>query len=386
MTHSLIPRICAGIPTANKTLYRRIQFSVGDPTVLLEFPAGNGMRSVLLLRDIEMKRAKKFAQVDQVGCPADFAPESGLSGDREIATAQAAAECLRREGVDRVVADRSLPLIYAEFLSRVGIEVICDENLWGIERRQKSDTEIEHLRESQRVTEQAIQYACEMIATATANADGVLFRENEPLTSERVRSAVDVFLLKKGFTNPTSIIAGGPAGADCHNAGSGELRTGFPVIVDIFPRSRSTLYCGDCTRTVVHGDIPDEIKAMHSTVRKANAAGVGATKAGVTGEDVHRATIQVIEADGYDIGLPDDDAPASYCSMTHGTGHGIGLDVHEPPLLDMKGPGLLIGDALTIEPGLYRRDFGGVRIEDMVVVTADGCVNLNSLSNELVWS
>jgi Xaa-Pro aminopeptidase len=197
---------------------------------------------------------------------------------------------------------------------------------------------------------------------------------------------VDIFLLKQGFTNPTSIIAGGPDGADCHNHGSGELLTGVPVIVDIFPRSRSTLYNGDCTRTVVHGDIPDEIKTMHATVRKAKAAGIQATAAGVTGEDVHRATIRVIQEGGFDVGLPSDDSPDSYCAMTHGTGHGIGLDVHEPPLLDMKGPKLLAGDALTIEPGLYRRDLGGVRIEDMVVVSATGCINLNTLTDDLEWS
>ncbi|TWT84298.1 Aminopeptidase [Planctomycetes bacterium CA13] len=386
MSQSSTARICAGIPAINNTLYRRLQFSVGDPTALLEVPTENGTRSLLLLRDIEMERARKFANVDLVGCPADFSPECGLSGDRETATAQAAAEFLRREGIKCVVADRSLPLIYAEFLRRAGIEVSCDENLWVTERRQKSEVEIEHLREAQRVTEDAIQFACEMIATAEARTGGVLFREDAPLTSERVRTAVDMFLLERGFTNPTSIIAGGPAGADCHNYGAGDLVTGLPVIVDVFPRSRKSLYNGDCTRTVVHGDIPDAIQAMHATVRKANVAGKQATKAGVTGEDVHRATIQVIQADGFDIGLPSEDSPASYCAMTHGTGHGIGLDVHEPPLLDIKGPTLLLGDALTIEPGLYRRDLGGVRIEDMVIVTEDGCIDLNSLNDGLEWS
>ena len=84
--------------------------------------------------------------------------------------------------------------------------------------------------------------------------------------------------------------------------------------------------------------------------------------------------------------MPEGDASESYCAMTHGTGHGIGLDVHESPLLDLGGPELLLGEALTIEPGLYRRDLGGVRLEDMVVVTADGCINLNSLSEGLTWA
>ena len=369
----------------NNTLLWRIRFMVGDPVALLEIPQAGKVRSVLLLRDIEMQRARRSARVDQVGCPADFTPDGGLSGDRETATAQAAAECLRREGVKEVIADRSLPFIFAEFLTRAGIAVKCDTELWVADRRQKTEEEIQHLRDAQGVTEQAMRFACEMIGTAEARTGGVLYRDNEPLTSERVRTAVDHFLMDQGYTNPRSIIAGGPTGADCHDVGSGELHTGLPVIVDIFPRNRRTLYWGDCTRTVVHGDIPDDIRSMHQTVRKAKAAGEKAVAPGVTGEDVHRATIEVIQADGFSTGLPGEKDSDSYCAMTHGSGHGIGLDVHEPPLLDMKGPELIVGDALTIEPGLYRRDMGGVRVEDMVVVTNDGCINLNTLSEELNW-
>ena len=135
----------------------------------------------------------------------------------------------------------------------------------------------------------------------------------------------------------------------------------------------------------MQGEIPDAVKRMHDVVKAAKAAGIQATRAGVTGEQVHLATKEVITREGFQMGLPDENAPDSYCGMTHGTGHGIGLDVHEPPLLDFKGPELVVGDALTIEPGLYRRDLGGVRVEDMVVVTADGCENLNMISEELDW-
>jgi len=130
-------KIMAGVPVTNQSLYHRIRFSVGDSAACIEVPDENGqMTSILLLRDVEMGRARQFAAVDRVGCSADFPPEGGLSDDRDTALAQAAAECLRRAGVTTVTADRSLPLIFAEMVRRAGIEVHCDLDMGVFERRQ----------------------------------------------------------------------------------------------------------------------------------------------------------------------------------------------------------------------------------------------------------
>lgn len=377
----------AGIPATNMALYRRIRFSVGDPAAYLELPKPRGVaKRVLILRDIEMERARKHARVDLVACPADYSPEEGLSGDRETATAQAAAECVRRAGVDCVRGDRSLPLVFVYMLRQAGIAVEYDPDLGVVDRRAKDDQEIAWIREAQTVTEGAMEMACRLIARADVAADGTLVHAGETLTAERVRAAIDHWLLDRGYANPPAIVAGGREGADCHNQGTGPLRTGEPVIIDIFPRNRQTLYNGDCTRTVVHGDVPEALAAMHRAVCQAKAAAEAAVRAGVTGETVHRATIAALEAAGYSYGLPPEDAPADFCSLSHGTGHGLGLDVHEPPLLDMKGPELVAGDVVTIEPGLYRLDLGGVRAEDVVVVTAEGCDNINHLPEGLGWT
>ncbi len=381
MTESTV-KIRAGIPAMNAGLRRRIRFSVGDPVAFIELPE----ESILILRDIEMDRARQKSAADRVACPADFAPKEGLSGDRETATAQAAAECLRRAGVKQVTADRSLPFIYAEMIQRVGIKMECDLTMGVIERRSKDAEEIQSLRESQRTTERAMEMACKLIAQAEARADGVLMHQNEPLTAERVRTEIDIFLLGEGFTNPPSIIACGLEGADCHNLGTGELRTGQPVIVDIFPCSNATGYNGDCTRSVVHGDIPAELLRMRTAIAAAKAAGIAAVRPGVTGEQVHQAVISTIKSHGYSIGLPTADTPPDYCSMPHGTGHGVGLEVHESPLLDFKGPELIVGDVVTVEPGLYSQSLGGLRLEDIVVVTPEGCENLNHLQEELSWA
>lgn len=381
MSHA--PSILAGVPETNLGFYRRIRFLVGDPAALITLPDGS---STLIIRDIELDRARRHARADRVACPADFTPASGLSSDRETATAQAAAECARRAGITTIRADRSLPLIFAHFLQLAGIAVQCDPDMGVLERRAKDEQEVQFLRDAQRVTEQAVEMACSMIARATAAADGVLHADGAPLTSERVKAEVDVWLLRRGYQNAVSIIAGGPQGADCHDRGSGPLRTAQPIIVDIFPRNQHTLYNGDCTRTVLHGrEIPPEVQRMHQTVVEAKKAAIAATRAGATGDAVHAATARVITGAGYAMGLPNPSDPPTYCAMVHGTGHGVGLDVHEPPLLDKGGPALVVGDCLTIEPGLYCHAIGGIRVEDMVIVRESGCDNLNTIHEGLTW-
>ena len=380
------PRMMAGIPTLNAGLYRSIRFLVGDPVVYLQVPQADGsLRSTLICRDIEMGRAKLNAAVDDVACPADFTPAEGLSGDRETATAQSAAEMLRRSGFRSVIVDRSLPMIYAEMLKRAGVGIECDTQ-WGVmERRRKDAREIEMIRDAQRITEEVMELACSTIARASVDSKGILVHDGAPLTSERMRTMIDVWLLQRDCSNPGAIVACGPIGADCHDHGHGPLYTAQPVIVDIFPRVKSNLYNGDCTRTVVHGTVSLELTRMHQAVVAAKHAATQAVRAGITGEQVHQATIRAIEGAGYHMGLPTADAPDSYTSMTHGTGHGLGLEVHEPPLLAVGGPELVVGDVVTIEPGLYCKALGGIRVEDMVVVTEEGCENLNRLHEGLCW-
>lgn len=380
--------LIAGIPAENNTLYHQIRFKVGDPTALILLPeAGGKTHRQLIIRDIEMGRAKKHARVDAVNCPADFAPATGLSGDRETATAQSIAEFLKRRGVSRIRADRTLGLSYTDELRRAGLDVVYDPELGVAERRAKDEQEVALLRQAQRDTESVIRMVCEMIARATPDRAGVLHHDHAPLSSERLFGIIDIELLKLGYDNPhRSIIAGGKEGGDCHNRGSGPLYTDQPVIVDIFPKNKTTGYHGDCTRTVVNGAIPPVVAKMHAAVVAAKAAATKAVRAGVTGHAVNQETLRVLGEHGYKYALPPADAPADFISIPHGTGHGLGLDVHEPPLLADKGPELIVGDCVTVEPGLYGPHIGGIRIEDVVIVTRDGCINLGQLHEGLSWA
>lgn len=414
--------IRAGVPSINKSLYRELRFAPPphDPVILITIgrePAASASRPwrgqrTAIVRDVELPRAKKpfgagGVRADEVFCYQDFTPTPGLSGDRETASAQSAAECLRRKGVQAVAADRTLPLIFWHYLRDAGIEVACDPSMGQMERRCKDAQEVEQLRHAQAVTEDAIRMACEYLASCTARADGVLLDKPDGrggkaerggggsgggggvLTSERVKSLLDVYLMERGFSNPGHIVAGGPIGADCHHAGSGELRTLQPIIIDVFPCDMKSMYNGDCTRMVVHGreqDIPPAVRHMHQAVVDAKAAAIKSMRPGVTGEEVHKAALSIITSRGYGPDEKSVHAPGSKGGMPHGTGHGIGLDLKEPPLLDFKGPALVAGDAITVEPGLYREGIGGMRIEDLLIVTPQGVENLNKLPEGLTWA
>lgn len=372
--------LLGGIPAENPTMFRRVRMAAGDPAAWIETADG---RSTLIIRDIEVDRARAASDATEVVSPAQFAPAGGLDTDRATATAEAAAECLRRLGVRRVRTDRSLPFIYAWHAQQQGIEMLYDAALGVIDRRTKGDQEIEWLAEAQAMTERAMEMACRRIAAARVAADGTLTDEGAPLTSQRMKSIIARFLLDEGYTTSHgSIVATAPESADCHESGHGPLRTGIPVIVDIFPRCEATRYHGDCTRTVVHGTPSDMVKKMHAAVVEAKQAGIARLVVGATADAVHRAVVETQQRHGFRLsrGTVTDEP-----TVQHGTGHGIGLEVHEPILLDDGGGELMEGEVFTVEPGLYGRSTGGVRVEDMVVVTAGEPRNLNRLHEGLDW-
>ena len=375
--------VLAGIAANNASLFHRVQFSVGDAMVMIDFA---DKPSVLIVRDLEMDRARQVAKADRVCCAADFTPEGGLSGDRDSALAEAAAECLRQAGETSVTVDRTLPYLYAHFMMKAGIEIEYSADFGVKERRTKNAEEIEHLRHAQKVTGEAMTFACRLIANATPDGEGVLHHEGSALTSERVRAMITAFLVERNFSNAhDSIVVTVPHVADCHHFGKGPLKANIPVIVDIFPMDNATRYNGDMTRTVVCGEPSDEFKRMHATVCEAKAAGCKALKAGTTGEAVHSATAAVIEKHGYSMVRGDARHDEGMPTMRHGTGHGIGLEVHEPILLDHGGGEIYAGEVFTVEPGLYSSVIGGVRIEDMVLVTETGHEVLSPVPEGLNW-
>ena len=178
-------KMLAGITVNNASLFKRVQVPLGDPAAWIELDSGK----IAMVRDLEMDRVRQHSDADIVTCPAEHAPASGLSADRETATAQAAAQLLLKAHVSKVTADRTFPFIYAWHLQQAGIEVAYDETLGVLDRRAKSERELEALAAAQRVTEQVMQMMCEIVARSAANAAGVLLFEGDVLTSERKKAA-----------------------------------------------------------------------------------------------------------------------------------------------------------------------------------------------------
>ena len=375
----MIAKVLAGIADKNATLYRRLQVPLGDPAAWIEL---DSMR-IALVRDLEMDRVRQKSHADDVTCPSEHAPPTGLSSDRETATAEAVVQLLRSHHIEKVIADRTLPYIYVWHLQQAEMDVRYDEDLGVLDRRVKTHQEIEALQRAQTITEEVMRLICQTIARCDVADDRSLLHQGEPLTSERVRSMAAIEFMQRGFSmSHGAIVATAPHVADCHHPGEGKLFTQQPVVVDLFPRDDSTRYWGDCTRTVVHGQPSETVQAMHRAVLEAKAAATQVLSVDSTGDAVHKAAEKVLREHGYPVSRG---KITDHPSIQHGTGHGIGLDVHEPILLDHEGGPLLAGEVFTVEPGLYGRKDGAVRVEDMLVVTEGQAKNLNRLPDSLNW-
>ncbi len=365
------PLLLVGESSSNQNLYYKTRFLTGDPFLYVE----SGTASTLLVPAMELGRAQKESIVQDVRSFNDlgYVELYHLFGDSRRALAQLSVRLLHEYGAESVRVEPGLPVQFADILRSESIELEIDPRLIVEERRCKSAEEIAAIGAAQGATERALGQAISLIEASEERA-GYLHYNGIPLTSERIRAEIEVALLRENLVcEMESTVAGGRAAADPHARGHGPLRAHEAVVMDIFPRSRESRYFADITRTVVKGTPSPTLLAMYEAVMRAHEAALNLVRAGANGADIHREVLNEFRSSGFD-GRPEQPG------MPHGTGHGIGLDIHEAPRLGEIDVELLECDVITIEPGLYHPDVGGVRVEDAVVVTRDGYRNLNSLS------
>ena len=344
---------------------------VPDPFTYLKVDG----RSTIMMSDLEIDRARAQSKVDEVVSLTDYTDRAKGNGKADPGLVDAIIELLRDREVKDVMVPNGFPLGYADKLRDRGFEVAAKEDPFWDERPVKSDDEVAAISEVSRHTEDALRMAFGLLSEAAVK-DGVLHGPDGPLTSEYIRTRIHVFLLERDCIAQHTIVAGGVQGCDPHNGGSGPLRAGEPIIFDLFPKSTKTGYFADITRTLAKGPVSDAFRRLYDTVLEGQETALSSVQAGVDGQEIHGEVERLFESRGYETGAKDGRMQGFF----HGTGHGFGLEIHEPPRISKISQTLVTGHVVTVEPGLYYPDLGGgVRIEDNVVVTESGCVNLTRL-------
>jgi len=366
-------------------VYHVTRFLAPDPIIALD---QNG-EVAIVANSLEEGRARKQSRAREVFNIDDFGAKefAKTATSREELDASVIERFLESRGVRRVAVGSYFPLGMAERLRRMGIELVVDREL-SERRRAKRPDEIAALEATQRATEDAWAKGVEALKRTTVRKDGTLEWGGEPFTAERLRAVVESRLLELGCVSEGAIIAPGKQAADPHMIGTGPLRAGEAIVMDIFPQNKTTRYWADMTRTVSKGEPPAEITRLYEITRRAQDAGIKALRPGITGREVHELVEDLIWEAGYDTLRPgqqrqvDGGPPRGFI---HGTGHGVGLEIHEMPTVGRSGTTpLLPGDVVTVEPGIYLPELGAVRLEDMLVITETGSRNLTRAPRQLV--
>jgi len=331
-----------------------------------------GLNRFLLVSTMEYNRLRRTVQQNVTVISPD---QLGIKPGQKMA--KWTHNLLKEKKVSSVEVPSDFPVGIADFLRRAEIKIKIMKKPPCPQRQTKTQAEIKAIRQSQRAAVAAMKAAIQQISTARISKDKKLYCEKTILTSEKVRATICHTLLNLDCIAEETIVSCGLHSADPHERGAGPLIAGQPIVIDIFPRAAwseldrrgKTGYWGDITRTVCRGPASAALKKQYNAVKAAQAAQLKALKAGVCANKIHRIGLELMDARGFKTKTVDGVGQG----FIHGTGHGVGLEIHEAPRVSPanKLP-LRAGHIITIEPGLYYPELGGVRIEDTVVVTKDG--------------
>jgi Xaa-Pro aminopeptidase len=282
---------------------------------------------------------------------------------------------VRALGIEQAVVPESFPLWLADHLRANGVELRPDADFFDDRRRAKSESQLAGMRRAQRAAEAAMDRCRELLRERGTSGE---------LTVEEVKAAMNVVFAEHDTTADEYIVAPGPQAAVGHDMGSGPITPGIPVVVDLWPRdNQSFIYC-DMTRTFVVGDVPDDVREWHRLCKEALDRAISEIKPGANGKEIYAGTCEIFEAAGEPTQRTKTPGEPLSEGFFHGLGHGVGLEVHEQPGLGLASDKELVaGDVVTVEPGLYRQGYGGVRLEDLVLVTETGAENLTDYPYDL---
>jgi Xaa-Pro aminopeptidase len=354
---------------SDSNLYYATRFIAPDPFIFMDV---RGKR-ILLMSDLEMDRARNQATVDQVLSYSEWERRAKAQGASAPGAVDVLHLVLQDHGIKQLLVPVNFPFGHALRLQALGYQLETKKEPFYECRAIKTDEEIRCIEEAQHATETAVAAAHEALRRADIR-ENALWLDGSPLTSERIKKLINVKLMERDCVAQHTIVAGGDQACDPHDEGSGPLPAHRSIIFDVFPRSVATRYFADMSRTVLRGTASPELKRLYQAVKDAQEEAITRVRPGADGTKIHQGICDRFDAAGYATGLVNGRMQGYF----HGTGHGVGLDIHEHPRISRNGSILQEGEVVTVEPGLYYPGLGAVRIEDMVLVTRDGCRNLTN--------
>ena len=341
---------------------------VPDPFIYLNI----GGRARIVMNDLEIDRARRQAPHCQVLSLGAYQRKLRAIGTKKVTLAKVIGLILDEKEIRRIVVPDSFPFGLARELRKLGIKLKPRPDIFP-RREIKSADEVKKISAALAMAEVGMAEGIEVLRRARISRDRKLIYHGLPLTSERLRAVIDCAILQASGLAANTIVAGGGQACDPHERGHGLLRAHELIVIDIFPRSQKTGYFGDITRTVVRGHASEAARKLYNTVLEGQKIAFDKIHSRVKSADVHNAVQEFFVKRGYRTGRYNGRMEGFF----HGTGHGLGLEIHEAPRIGATSTGVLqAGHVVTVEPGLYYPGIGGVRLEDVALVTPDGARNL----------
>jgi len=369
MTTSPQARLIYSASESDANMLWATQFFAPDPFIFVE---KRGKR-FLVMSDLEMDRAKEQSSVDKVLSYSEYVRRLQRKGTPSPAISEVLPEIFKDLRISGVEVPATFPLALGDELRRRKVQVVPRPDPFWKEREFKTNEEVRNIRLSLEAAEKGIEAGIAAIRRTEIKKDGSLLLDGTPLTSEIIKQVINTTIMALGFVPSHSIVASGDQCVDPHNEGSGRIVANSSIIMDIFPRSQKTGLFGDISRTVVRGKASDRLKAAYRCVEEGQEIGFRRIRNGVDAFGIHAEILAYFEVNGFSTGMIDGRMQGFF----HGTGHGLGLDIHEAPGINSRNHTILkTGHVVTVEPGLYYPGMGGVRLEDVVLVTNTGCKNL----------
>lgn len=335
-------------------------FEVHDPFIAVQV----GKKRYGVLNALEFGRALKESTLDEIIPLEDLNAAAQKDGIESPGPADQIAILARRLKVKSFDVPEDFPAALLVKLANLGLDLSVIDGPVFPEREVKSDEEAKWIREGNRCASAGFAAAEAMLRASEIKGRRIVYN-GKTLTSEMMRTAIQTACIEAGGFPADAIVAGGDQGCDPHCRGSGPLRPHDLIVLDIFPRMFKTGYWGDMTRTFLKGQPSDVQVDLVAAVAKAQKAAIKAVKAGVYADSVHQEVNRIFD----DLGYKTERTPEGAVGFFHGTGHGLGLAIHETPRLGSIHRKLKKGTVVTVEPGLYYPGLGGCRIEDVVQVT-----------------